>query len=54
MEKQWKTKNPFEKAVVDEGWEIVEIKSGVKQIKIEKKTGEKDGKSNSNRNVSKQ
>ena len=56
MQKEWVSnvkKNPFQNAVKDEGWEIVEIKTGVKQIKIEKEES-KDGKTDSNRNVSKQ
>lgn len=55
MQKQWvsNTKNPFQEAVKDEEWEIVEIKTGVKQIKIEKEEP-KDGKTDSNRNVSEQ
>ena len=55
MEKQWLSKNPFEKAVLDEEWEVVEIKTGVKQIVIEKENKDKDnGKTSDNRNVSEQ
>lgn len=55
MQKEWisNVKNPFENAVKDEEWEVVEIKTGVKQVKIEKEEVE-DGKTDSNRNISKQ
>lgn len=51
--KKNKTNNPFEKSVFDEGWEVVEIKSGVKQILIEKEE-KKDGKSDNTTSISKQ
>jgi len=47
-----KSKNPFENAVIDEGWEVIEIKHGVKQIIIEEEEV-KDDKTSSNRNLSK-
>ena len=55
MDKQWLSKNPFDKAILDEGWEVIEIKTGVKQILIEKEKKDKEnGKTKDNRNVSKQ
>ena len=50
---QKKPKNPFEKSVFDEGWEVVEIKSGVKQVIIEKEE-KTDGGSSNTASVSKQ
>lgn len=50
---QKKPKNPFEKSVFDEGWEVVEIKSGVKQIIIEKEEKE-NVESNNTASISKQ
>ena len=45
----WKkeSKNPFQRSVFDEGWETVEIKSGVKQVILEKE--EKEGKKDNER-----
>lgn len=54
----WKkeSKNPFDKSVFDEGWEAVEIKSGVKQVILEKdKKGEKKNeRPKDNKRISKQ
>lgn len=54
----WKkeSKNPFEKSVFDEGWEVIEIKSGVKQEILEKEEeGKKDNEQpKDNKRISKQ
>ena len=54
----WKkeSKNPFEKSVFDEDWEVVEIKFGVKQEILEKdKEGkEKNERPKDNKRISKQ
>lgn len=50
-DKELNRKNPFSKFVVDEGWEEVQITSGVKQINEELKE-EKNERSNDTTNIS--
>jgi len=49
--KELKSKNPFSKFVVDEGWEEIQIKSGVKQINEELEE-RKNEQSNDTTNIS--